>query len=541
MGLTGLFYPWGIILQALAVVHFVRRRPDTYWLWIIIIGGGLGALVYIAAEVLPDVMLFRGVLAGVARRKRVAVLEAVVKENPAVGNLEELADLYLEEGQFARARELYDKVLGSRSDSLDAYYRRGLAELSLDDAKAAVADLDHVVSTDPKYDFNRAIGLLAHACALTGQTARADELFQKAVAITTLSETYYNYATFLADQKRTDEARDYAQRILSRKSTMPRYLQRRERPWFRKAKALLNKLRASLLRESRELEEHSANRRVVEIRAARRHERIDELRHQRGRRNRDAVRRRRFVRDPQILLVQLRPKARHVVPLEHALAVHLEDAARREAAEQRLPDERRIDASFARKRHRFAHAGQRAADRHLIADLAHLARARLGAHVHDPLGIAHALEHRPHLRKRGHIAADHDRERRVDRADLTAADRRVEHDAARRRDALSEPSGRHGRDAAHVDHDRATLETVDDAFVPGDDLLDVRRVRHHRDDDVRLARDVSRRRSGARPGGDEIIHRRPAAIEHDQRMSLREKMFCHGPSHDAKSDEPDLL
>jgi hypothetical protein len=245
MGLTGLFYPWGIILQALAVVHFVRRRPDTYWLWIIIIGGGLGALIYIAAEVLPDVVLFRGVLAGVARRKRVAVLEAVVKENPAVGNLEELADLYLEEGQVARARELYDKVLGSRSDSLDAYYRRGLAELSLDDAKAAVADLDHVVSTDPKYDFNRAIGLLAHACALTGQTARADELFQKAVAITTLSETYYNYATFLADQKRTDEARDYAQRILARKSTMPRYLQRRERPWFRKAQALLNKLPAA--------------------------------------------------------------------------------------------------------------------------------------------------------------------------------------------------------------------------------------------------------------------------------------------------------
>jgi hypothetical protein len=245
MALTGLFYPWGIILQILAVVHFVRRRPDTYWLWIIIIGGGLGALVYIAAEVVPDVVLFRGVFAGVSRRKRVRELEAIIQENPAVGNLEELADLYLEEGQFARARELYDKVLASRSDSFDAYYRRGLAELALDDAKAAVVDLDRVVSTDPKYDFNRAIGLLAHACALTGQSERADSLFQKAVAITTLSETYYNYAAFLADQKRSAEARDYAQQVLARKTTMPRYLQRRERPWFRKAKALLNKLPAS--------------------------------------------------------------------------------------------------------------------------------------------------------------------------------------------------------------------------------------------------------------------------------------------------------
>ena len=52
-----LFYPWGIILQGAAIVHFIRRRPDTYWLWIILFGGGLGALVYIAAEVLPDMGL----------------------------------------------------------------------------------------------------------------------------------------------------------------------------------------------------------------------------------------------------------------------------------------------------------------------------------------------------------------------------------------------------------------------------------------------------------------------------------------------------
>jgi len=46
---TSLFYPWGVILQAAAILHFVRRRPDTYWLWIILVGGGLGALVYIVA------------------------------------------------------------------------------------------------------------------------------------------------------------------------------------------------------------------------------------------------------------------------------------------------------------------------------------------------------------------------------------------------------------------------------------------------------------------------------------------------------------
>jgi hypothetical protein len=242
MGLGALFYPWGIILQAIAVVHFIRRRPDTFWLWIIIIGGGLGAVVYMVAEMLPDVDLLRGVVNSMGRRKRIGNLEAIVLDNSAVGNLEELADLYLEERQFARARELYDKVIASRSDSLDPFYRRGLAELELGDAPAALADLDLVVSKEPKYDFNRAVGLLAHACALAGQPERADALFQKAVEVSTLSETYYNYASFLAAQKRTAEARDWAQRILAKKPTMPRYLRRLERPWFSKASALIKKL-----------------------------------------------------------------------------------------------------------------------------------------------------------------------------------------------------------------------------------------------------------------------------------------------------------
>jgi hypothetical protein len=244
MGLTALFYPWGLLLQAAAILHFVRRRPDTYWLWIILIGGGLGALVYIVAEVLPDVNLVVGSFENLARRRRIRLLEQVILDNPAIGNQEELADLYLDEGSFARARELYDRVIAaSRSESLDPFYRRGIAELGLEDYQAARADLDHVVAKDPKYDFHRALGLLAHAHSRTGDPEQADALFRRATDISTLSETYYNYASFLDAQQRTAEAREWAQRILAKKPTMPRYLRRRERPWFRKAGALLNRLR----------------------------------------------------------------------------------------------------------------------------------------------------------------------------------------------------------------------------------------------------------------------------------------------------------
>src|SRR5436190_7029398 len=98
----GSFLGYGFILQAIAILHFVRRRPDTYWLWIILIGGGLGALVYIVAEVAPDLGLLRAPFDAMGRRRRIKDLEAAVLDNPSIGNLEELADQYLDEGRFGR-------------------------------------------------------------------------------------------------------------------------------------------------------------------------------------------------------------------------------------------------------------------------------------------------------------------------------------------------------------------------------------------------------------------------------------------------------
>jgi hypothetical protein len=85
--------------------------------------------------------------------------------------------------------------------------------------------------------------LLAHALGKLGRQDEAAARFAEVTQISTLSETQYNYACFLADAGRTDEAREWAQRVLNKKLTMPSYLRRRERPWFRKATALIKRLR----------------------------------------------------------------------------------------------------------------------------------------------------------------------------------------------------------------------------------------------------------------------------------------------------------
>jgi hypothetical protein len=242
--LSALFYPWGLLLQAAAIVHFIRRRPDTYWIFIILFLGPLGALIYIFAEVLPDLGLLRHSFKGFPRRKRIAQLQIAIHDNPSAANFEELGDLYIDEGNLQSARTAFDKAIAARSNTLDTFYRRGVCAVLLGDATAALPDLEMAVQKDPGHDFHRAVGLLARAYALTGQREKADASFRQAVELSTLSETYLNFADFLASQGRNAEAREWAQKVLDKKPSMPGYLRRRERPWFRRANALLKQLPA---------------------------------------------------------------------------------------------------------------------------------------------------------------------------------------------------------------------------------------------------------------------------------------------------------
>jgi hypothetical protein len=234
---------WAIALRIVAIIHFIRRRPNFFWIWVILFHW-VGALIYIAMEVIPDAGLLRSSFQVFPRRRRIQELERTIIDNPSAGNYEELGLLYLDNGNFVQARASYDRAISSRTDHADPFYRRGIAEIELGDFAAAVPDLERAVTSDPGYDFHRAKGLLAWAYAKTGQNHKADVMFREATRISTLSETYYHYALYLESQGRNAEARIWAQRILEKKPTMPGYLRRRERPWFRKASGLLGRLPA---------------------------------------------------------------------------------------------------------------------------------------------------------------------------------------------------------------------------------------------------------------------------------------------------------
>jgi hypothetical protein len=241
-GLSFLIYPWGLIVQGIALWHFVKRRPENYWLFIIIFGGVLGAGVYVLVEMIPDLGLLRDVFQGFGRRSRIHVLETLILDNPSAGNLEELAELQFDQKNYAKARELLNQAISSRSDSPHPFYLRAKAALGMGDFSGAIPDLEYVVGKDAKFDYYRATALLGDAYARTGDLNKAALYFAPAAQFSTTPETLYNYANYLKLADRKEEARKWAEKLAAKKRTLPRYMQRVEQPWFRKGKALQKQL-----------------------------------------------------------------------------------------------------------------------------------------------------------------------------------------------------------------------------------------------------------------------------------------------------------
>jgi hypothetical protein len=233
----------GVALMVFALVHFVKYRSGNFiWLYVIIFLGPLGAIVYLVVEVLPELRGSHSSFKWLGRRSSIKRLEGLVLDNPSAGNYEDLAELYLEQKNYARARECFGKAISSRTDIPDPFYGRALCALEMGETAAAIPDLEKAVSIEPKHDYNRAAGLLANAYAATGRDDDADRLFRQTLKTSTLSETQFYYARFLANHGRLEEARQLAQQIVRKRATVSPQLRRADRHWFGAAEALLKQM-----------------------------------------------------------------------------------------------------------------------------------------------------------------------------------------------------------------------------------------------------------------------------------------------------------
>ena len=174
----GLFYPYGIVLQAIAIAHFARRRPDT----VLALDhhhrrrprrrrlhpAGSRARRRPAAHVvpgLPSPPADQTASGGHHRQPVDWQLRGARRSLPRGPPVRAGAGM-LRQGHRRRSRTRPIPSTAGRSPSSRWTMH-----------SAAATDLEEVVERDPKYDYQRAAGLLAHALDKTGQQERGLKLF----------------------------------------------------------------------------------------------------------------------------------------------------------------------------------------------------------------------------------------------------------------------------------------------------------------------------------------------------------------------------
>jgi hypothetical protein len=236
--------PWslGVLFQVLMIVHFIRNRPETYWFFIILFLGPLGAAAYFFIEVLPGFHWKMPAIERWDRQRRKKWLENLVREAPSQEALGDLARICAQEGEHSRAVELFGEALHRDPGDLESLYGRGLSSIEIQNYPAAVQDLTALQAADPAFRLHQGNLALARAYESLGDEEKAAEVYRQILDRTPVSEAYYGLGKLLAKQGKAAGARQMLQEILAKQTGLPRYLRRQERPWVWKARMLLKKL-----------------------------------------------------------------------------------------------------------------------------------------------------------------------------------------------------------------------------------------------------------------------------------------------------------
>ncbi len=236
--------PWtlGVVFQALMVVHFIRHRPESYWFWVIVFLGPIGAAVYFFVEFLPGVQWKMPAIERWERRRRRQWLEQMVSESPTQDALTELAWIRGKDGDYQQAVELFGEALDRDPGDLDCLYGRGLSAIETGDYGAAVDDLRALAAADATYKLHKGNLAMADAYEGLGEEDNAVEVYRSILANTPISRAYYGLGKLLAKRGEAKKAREMMQAILTKQMGLPRYLRRQERPWVWRARRFLKTL-----------------------------------------------------------------------------------------------------------------------------------------------------------------------------------------------------------------------------------------------------------------------------------------------------------
>ena len=228
-----------LALIVVCVVHAVRRGNIFPWIYVIVFLPGLGSVIYLAVEIVPE--LLRGGRAARVKSGAVAALDpnrslrAAHRAAELVGSVDSkrvLAEQYIARGDYGDAVAIYrDAAQGQFKD--DPALLMGLARALFlnNDPAGAQASLDALQAADPSFVSGDSHLLYARALEAQGKDAEALAEYRRLVPYFSGEEARARFALLLDKTGAHDEARAIYQQIVKLLDGAPARYQKAQKEW----------------------------------------------------------------------------------------------------------------------------------------------------------------------------------------------------------------------------------------------------------------------------------------------------------------------
>lgn len=242
---SGPFYIITLILQAICVIHCVRKRNQNYWIWLIIFLPIVGCIAYFFSEIFTNREI-KTVKTGVGEMLNpsgsIKKLEQNLKFSDTFNNRILLADAYLAAGQTTRAIPLYEGSLNGAFEENEYGITQLIAAYYAEKRYTDVLKMAEKIYSKPQFPRSNAQILYAMSLAYSGKDELAEKEFLGLKARFSNFQARYNYALFLLKNNRDQEARQLLSDISDEVTQLSKVEKKYNREWINLSKELLKKI-----------------------------------------------------------------------------------------------------------------------------------------------------------------------------------------------------------------------------------------------------------------------------------------------------------
>jgi hypothetical protein len=232
-----------IAAQLFCAYHVVSTGRDKYWIWLIIMAPGIGCLIYLVTQIIPDAgnsrgahNLKKGAIKILDPNKELREAQHAFDLVESVENRLRLADALYGMGQHQEAEpHLKHSLVGAHKNDPHILMRLASIRLELGDAQDCLALLDQLQANNKGFQSQEGHLLYSRALEADGQVDEALKSYSGLVDYATGEEARVRYGLLLQYAGEKTQAATIFEEVIARVNRGTKFYRKSQQDWKARA------------------------------------------------------------------------------------------------------------------------------------------------------------------------------------------------------------------------------------------------------------------------------------------------------------------